>query len=93
MQKTYKANITYNPYPADPTQIHWCSLCFYGRIKDDEDVCINKKLFDLLWNGPDRVNPFGGCDKFVNRYSKEAKVLQKSDFVEKLIEATGIRQH
>ena len=77
-------------YPAEPNQLKWCCMCARGGTKDDDTVCVDKKLFDLLWNGPYRVSPYGTCDRFVYKYSDEAKFLQKSQFVEKLIESTGI---
>lgn len=93
MQPGYKAHLEYDTYPDNPSKIKWCCFCFYGGIKDDEYVCTNRGILDILWNGPDRVSQYGTCDNCVNKYSEEAKNLQRSNFVNKLLEINGVIQH
>lgn len=92
MQPGYKAHLEYDTYPDDPKKIKWCSLCLYCWDKDGELVCTNRPILSILWNGPDRVSQYGTCDNCVNKYSEEAKNLQRSNFVNKLLEINGIIQ-
>ena len=89
-QDGYVDNLCYAKYPTDPLEIRWCEFCHWCATKDGSLVCLNSKLWDLVWNGPKIVNCFGSCEVFTHKRSEKAKELEFPCFKKKLLESTGV---